>query len=146
MKLLFLFMMTILLTACAGSRYASTYSNSPDRMRISTCQLDSIFTWLMQRDSAYVRDSIYMCEKGDTVTKYVEHVRYKYKVCTDTLYKYRILHDTMYIEKHNNICGVKRPYIKKPRRWQEKGLMWAGGLCCIFSIWALLLYLKRKFR
>ena len=40
----------------------------------------------------------------------------------------------------------KPVYIEKPHRWYETGLMWAGGLCCIAAImWALFLYLKRKF-
>ena len=146
MKHLFTILAAILLASCASTRYASTYDESRDSTRVSTRQLDSIFARLMQRDSIYIRDSIYVREKGDTVTKYVERVRYQYKVHTDTLYKYRTLRDTVYMERRDSI-RVERPvYIEKPRRWYETGLMWAGGLCCIAAImWALFLYLKRKF-
>ena len=100
----------------------------------------------MRRDSVYIRDSIYVWEKGDTVTKYVERVRYQYKLQTDTLYKYRSLRDTVYMERCDSIRVEKPVYIEKPRRWYETGLMWAGCLCCISAImWTLFLYLKRKF-
>ena len=146
MKHLFLILAAILLASCASIRYASTYDESRDSVRVSTRQLDSIFARLMQRDSVFIRDSIYVREKGDTVTKYVERVRYQYKVRTDTLYKYRTLRDTVYMEKRDSIRVEKPVYIEKPRRWYETGLMWAGGLCCISAImWALFLYLKRKF-
>lgn len=140
MKHLFTILAAILLASCASTRYASTYDESRDSTRVSTRQLDSIFARLMQRDSIYIRDSIYVREKGDTVTKYVERVRYQYKVHTDTLYKYRTLRDTVYMERRDSIR------VEKPRRWYETGLMWAGGLCCISAImWALFLYLKWKF-
>lgn len=84
MKHLFTILAAILLASCASPRYASTYDESRDSTRVSTRQLDSIFARLMQRDSIYIRDSIYVREKGDTVTKYVERVRYQYKVHTDT--------------------------------------------------------------
>ena len=71
----------------------------------------------MRRDSVYIRDSIYVWEKGDTVTKYVERVRYQYKLQTDTLYKYRSLRDTVYMERCDSIRVEKPVYIEKPRRW-----------------------------
>lgn len=51
----------------------------------------------MQRDSVYIRDSIYVREKGDTV----------------------------YMERCDSIRVEKPVYIEKPRRWYETGLMWA---------------------
>ena len=146
MKHLFLILAAILLASCASTRYAPTYDESRDSVRVSTRQLDSAFTRLMQRDSVFIRDSIYIRERGDTVTKYMERVRYQYKVQTDTLYKYRTLRDTVYMERRDSIRVEKPVYIEKPRRWYETGLMWAGGLCCIAAImWVLFLYLKRKF-
>ena len=51
-----------------------------------------------------------------------------------------------YDESRDSIRMEKPVYIEKPRRWYETGLMWSGGLCCISVImWALFLYLKRKF-
>lgn len=146
MKHLFLILAAILLASCASTRYAPTYDESRDSVRVSTRQLDSAFARLTQRDRVFIRDSIYIRERGDTVTKYMERVRYQYKVQTDTLYKYRTLRDTVYMEKRDSIRVEKPVYIEKPRRWYETGLMWVGGLCCISALlWAMFLYLKRKF-
>ena len=146
MKHLFTILAAILLAGCASTHYASTYEGSRDSTRVSTHQMDSIFSRLMQRDSIYVHDSIYVREKGDTVYQYVEKLRYKYVNSVDTMYKYRNLRDTVYIERCDSIRVEKPVYIEKPRRWYEKGLMCAGGMCCIALIlWTLIMYLKRKF-
>lgn len=139
-------LVAIMLASCVGARYASTYEGSRDSTRVSTHQMDSIFARMTQRDSIYVHDSIYVREKGDTVYQYVEKLRYKYVNSVDTLYKYRTLLDTMYIERRDSIRVEKPVYIEKPRRWYEKWLMWAGGMCCIALILlTLFLYLKCKF-
>lgn len=145
MKHLFTILTAILLAGCASTRYASTYEGSRDSTRVSTHQMDSIFSRLMQRDSIYVHDSIYVREKGDTVYQYVEKLRYKYVNSVDTMYKYRNLRDTVYIERCDSIRVEKPVYIEKPRRWYEKGLMLAGSMCCIALILlTLFMYLKRK--
>ena len=136
----------LMMASCVGARYASTYEGSRDSTRVSTHQMDSIFARMTQRDSIYVHDSIYVREKGDTVYQYVEKLRYKYVNSVDTLYKYRTLLDTVYIERRDSIRVEKPVYIEKTRRWYEKWLMWAGGMCCTALILlTLFLYLKRKF-
>lgn len=50
-------------------------------------------TWLYQHDSVFVK------EKGDTVYKYVEHIRYRDRFKTDTLVKVHEVHDTTTVEK-----------------------------------------------
>ena len=132
-----------MLTSCAATRKAST-EEVTDNYR-STEKLDSIFINAIQRDSIYLRDSIYVRERGDTVTTYVERVRYQYKLQSDTLYKYLTLRDTLYMVKRYRVRVEKPVYIEKPRLWYETGLMWVGGLCCLAAIlWAIFLYLKRK--
>lgn len=144
MRHIFWIVALLMLMSCAATRKAST-EEVTDNCR-STEKLDSIFITATQRDSIYLHDSIYVREKGDTVTKYVERVCYHYKLQTDTLYKYSILRDTVYIVKRKTICVDKPVYIEKPRLWYETGLMWVGGLCCLAAIlWAIFLYLKRKF-
>ena len=146
MKHLFTILAAILLAGCASTRYASTYEGSRDSTRVSTHQMDSVFARMTQRDSIYVHDSIYVREKGDTVYQYVEKLRYKYVNSVDTLYKYRTLRDTVYMERCDSIRVEKPVYIEKPRRWYEKGLMWAGSMCCtVLILLTLFLYLKRKF-
>lgn len=60
------------------------------------------------RDSAwfYVRDSIFVKEKGDTVYKYVEKWRYRDLWHTDTLIKVKV--DSVYI-KDTEIREVEKP-------------------------------------
>lgn len=146
MKHLFMILAALLLVSCAGTRYSSTYEGSRDSTRVSTHQMDSIFARLMQRDSIYVHDSIYVREKGDTVYQYVEKLRYKYVNSVDTLYKYRTLRDTVYMERCDSIRVENPVYIEKPLKWYNHGFVFVGRLCCIAAIlWALFLYIKRKF-
>lgn len=145
MKHLFTILAAILLASCASTRYASTYDESRDSTRVSTHQLNSIFAQLMQRDSIYIRDSIYVREKGDTVTKYVEKTLYKWRTRSDTVYRDRLRVDTLYTERTDSVT-VEKPVIEKQIKWYNQGFMWLGKMCCIALIlWAIFLYLKRKF-
>ena len=100
----------------------------------------------MQRDSIYQHDSIFVREKGDTVTKYVEHIRYQYKLHTDTMYRDRLRIDTLFINRTDSVTVEKPVYIEKPIKWYNRAFIWGGKLCCIALILlALFLYLKRKF-
>lgn len=54
-------------------------------------KVDSI--WQYQHDSVFVK------EKGDTIYKYVEHVRYRDHYKIDTLFRVREVHDTTTVEK-----------------------------------------------
>ena len=54
-------------------------------------RIDSI--WQYQHDSVFVR------EKGDTVYKYVEKIRYRDRFRIDTLVSVRELHDTTVVER-----------------------------------------------
>lgn len=100
----------------------------------------------MQRDSIYYRDSIYIKEKGDTVTYYVERLRYAYKIKTDTIYTYKLKRDTVYAVRTDSIRVTVPTYIEKPRKWYDTGAIWLGRMCCLaFLLWVLFLYLKRKF-
>ena len=54
-------------------------------------RVDSVKYW--QKDSVYIR------EKGDTVFKYVERIRYRDRFHMDTLLQVRELHDTTVVER-----------------------------------------------
>lgn len=143
---IYLVLAVIMLASCAGPRIASTVSDSRDSTRVSAQQLDSLYRQLMQRDSIYHRDSIYIREKGDTVTCYIERTRYAYKLRTDTLYRTRIKCDTIYVERTDSVKVTQPVYIEKPVKWYDAGAVWLGRLCIITLIlWAVFLYLKRKF-
>ena len=133
----------LMLMSCAATRKAST--EVTDNYR-STEKLDSIFITAIQRDSIYLHDSIYVRETGDTVYKYVEKLRYKYVNSVDTLYRTIVRVDTAYVERTKVEIREKPMYIEKQVKWYNKGFMWLGRICCLSAIlWAILLYIKRKF-
>lgn len=137
----------LMLAGCASTRRAvNTYQMQQDSTYNSVRRLDSLFRVMMQRDSTYRRDSIYIWEKGDTVTKYVERTKYRIVTRTDTLYRDRLRTDTLYINRTDSVTVEKPVYIEKQMKWYDKGFIWVGRLCCLAAIlWALFLYLKRKF-
>lgn len=137
----------MLLAGCASTRRAvNTYQMQQDSTYSSVQRLDSLFRVMMQRDSVYQRDSIYIREKGDTVTKYVERTKYRIVTRTDTVYRDRLRIDTLYINRTDSVTVEKPVYIEKQMKWYDKGFIWVGRLCCLAAIlWALFLYLKRKF-
>ena len=146
MKNLITLLSTLLLMGCASTRYASTTQISRDSTYNYAQQLDSLYRAIWQRDSVYKRDSIYICEKGDTVTKYVEKTLYKWHTHTDTVYRDRWRADTLYIERTDSIMVEKPIYIEKQMQWYNQGFVWLGKMCCIALIlWVRFLYLKRKF-
>jgi hypothetical protein len=137
----------LMLAGCASTRRAvNTYQMQQDSTYNSVRRLDSLFRVMMQRDSTYRRDSIYIWEKGDTITKYVERTKYRIVTRTDTLYRDRLRTDTLYINRTDSVTVEKPVYIEKQMKWYDKGFIWVGRLCCLAAIlWALFLYLKRKF-
>lgn len=125
-----------MLTSCASTRRATSSRDTRDSTHIINQQVDSI----------YYRDSIYIKEKGDTVTYYVERLRYAYKIKTDTIYTYKLKRDTVYAVRTDSIRVTVPTYIEKPRKWYDTGAIWLGRMCCLaFLLWVLFLYLKRKF-
>ena len=146
MKHLIWILIALCLVSCAGPRYTSTATTKQKSDYINTLRLDSLFKSAMQRDSIYIRDSVYIHEKGDTVTKYVEKERYRYIILTDTIYRNIFYSDTVYIERTDSV-GVEKPYfIEKRLKWHENCFLWLGKICRIAAIlWALFLYLKQKF-
>lgn len=145
MRFLVMIIAAAMLTGCASTRRATSSRDTRDSTRISQ-QVDSIYRQLMQRDSIYYRDSIYIKEKGDTVTYYVERLRYAYKIKTDTIYTYKLKRDTVYAVRTDSIRITVPTYIEKPRKWYDTGAIWLGRMCCLaFLLWVLFLYLKRKF-
>ena len=141
MKHLLWILAALLLTSCAATKRTTT-----EREYNSTQHLDSLFKSTLSRDSIYIHDSIYVREKGDTLYKYVEKIRYKYITRQDTITRYTLKVDTVYKDS-GRVEMYERPvYVEKPVKWYNKGFMWLGRICCIAAIlWALFLYLKRKF-
>lgn len=144
MKHLLWGLVALLLMGCAATK--RTTKETHEREYNSTQRLDSLFKSALSRDSIYIHDSIYVREKGDTLYKYVEKIRYKYITRQDTIIRYALKVDTVYRDS-GRVEVYERPvYVEKPVKWYNKGFMWLGRMCCIVAIlWALFLYLKRKF-
>lgn len=51
---------------------------------IESVRYDSVMIEKLMRDSVYVRDSVYLKEKGDTIYKYKDRFVYVYKNSVDT--------------------------------------------------------------
>ena len=144
MKYFLWILSALLLTSCAATKRTTTKTH--EREYNSTQHLDSLFTSTLSRDSIYIHDSIYVREKGDTLYKYVEKIRYKYITRQDTITRYTLKVDTVYRDSGRVEVHERPVYVEKPVKWYNKGFMWLGRMCCIAAIlWALFLYLKRKF-
>lgn len=142
----FAIIIPLMLASCASQRTASIHQIDRDSTYTSTRQRDSLSRTMRQRDSVYQRDSIYIYEKGDTIAKYVEKIKYKWQIRTDTLYRDRWWIDTVFINRTDSITVVKPVEVKKPIKWYTQSFIWIGRLCCLAVIfWVLFLYLKRKF-
>ena len=96
----------VLLSGCRNVKYVP----------VETVRVDTTYINKVQKDSIYQRDSIYVMEKGDTITVYRD--RY--------LYRDKMVRDTVYI---NRTDSVQVPYpVERPlSRWQQVKLD-VGGL------------------
>lgn len=90
-------------------------------------------TYVSKVDSIYKyeRDSVFVKEKGDTVYKYVERVRYRDRYKVDTLIK--VMVDSVAVER---ITEVK---VEKPLSWWQKfrigAFWWLVTILLIGAVW-----------
>ena len=82
---------------------------------VETVRTDTVYVNRLAVDSVMVRDSIYIHEKGDTVT---EH-RYHY------IYKYRDRVDTLYLASRDTV-SVPYPVEKELTKWQSFKVDYGG--------------------
>ena len=106
---------------------------------IESVRYDSLMIEKLMRDSVFVRDSVYLQEKGDTVFKYKDRFGY--------VYKNRI--DTFFAEKIREI-EVPVPVERKLTWWERVKLNYAewviAVLVAIALVYALRQWLARKIR
>ena len=130
-----LLLAALLLAGCASHRHASTAVHR-DVDHAYTQRQDSLLRALLQRDSVYVLD------RGDTVTRYVERLRYQLQVRTDTLYRSVVRRDTVYAE-HADTVTVEVP-VEVPMRWYDRGFAWLGRLSALLLLVLALRGWRRK--
>jgi hypothetical protein len=80
---------------------------------------DSIYLSRVERDSVFVRDSVLIREKGDTV--YRDRWRVEYRE--------RVLRDTAWIERNDTITNVVE--VEKALTWWERTRMAAGDVALL---------------
>jgi hypothetical protein len=106
---------------------------------IESVRYDSVMIEKLMRDSVFVRDSVYLQEKGDTIYKYKDRFVY--------VYKNRV--DTFIAEKIREI-KVPVPVERKLTWWERVKLNYAewviAVLVAIALVYALRQWLARKIR
>ena len=106
---------------------------------VESVRYDSLMIEKLMRDSVFVRDSVYLQEKGDTVFKYKDRFVY--------VYKNRV--DTFFAEKIREI-EVPVPVERKLTWWERVKLNYAewviAVLVAIALVYALRQWLARKIR
>lgn len=106
---------------------------------VESVRYDSVMIEKLMRDSVFVRDSVYIKEKGDTVYKYKDRFVY--------VYKNRV--DTFFAEKIHEI-EIPVPVERKLTWWERVKLNYAewaiGVLVAVALGYALRQWLARKIR
>lgn len=98
---------------------------------IETVRTDSIFLAKLQKDSIYIKDSVFVRQGNDTVWKE------KYK----QIYKYVLQRDTVFISRIDSV-QIPVPVEKKIGFWEQKKQ--EAGLIIIGMVITLAILLLRK--
>lgn len=93
---------------------------------VETVRTDTVYVNSVSVDSVLVKDSVYIHEKGDTVTEY----RYKY------VYRLKDRVDTLYISSRDTV-SVPYPVEKELTRWQRTKVDYGGW--AMFLVFAFIL-------
>ena len=106
---------------------------------IEVVRTDSLMIEKLMKDSVFVRDSVYLKEKGDTIYLYKD----KY------VYVLKEVADTVYMEQVREV-EVPVPVERKLSWWERMKLKYAewalGVLVAIALIYALRKWMARKLR
>lgn len=104
-----IFIIILLMSAiCIGCRTIEYYP-------VETVRSDTVYVNRLAVDSVLVRDSVYIHERGDTVTEY----RYQY------VYRYKDRVDTLYLSKVDTV-GVPYPVEMELTKWQSVKVDYGG--------------------
>ena len=106
---------------------------------IESVRYDSLMIEKLMRDSVFVRDSVYLMEKGETVYQYKD----KY------VYVYKIRVDTFYMEKIREV-DVPVPVERKLSWWERIKMEYTEIVISVFIavalVYALRKWIARKVR
>ena len=106
---------------------------------IESVRYDSLMIEKLMCDSVFVRDSVYLQEKGDTIYKYKDRFVY--------VYKNRV--DTFFAEKIREV-KVPVPVERKLTWWEVVKMEWLdrifAALIIVALYWTIKEWLARKIR
>ena len=106
---------------------------------VESVRYDSVMVEKLMRDSVFVRDSVYLKEKGDTIYKYKDRFVYVYKNRVDTFFTEKIR------EKE-----VPVPVERKLSWWEVVKMEWLdrifAALIIVALYWNLKEWLARRTR
>ena len=127
----------------------TVYHEKKDTVVINTHKTDTIHEMSHHTDSVYVRDSVFVVQRSDTVYYYKERWNNNVQLRHDTLYKHHT--DTLYIYK--TIVQRDTVYhaiddgnvvVKEKAKWNW--LSWVGLMCiasCLFFVVLLMIKYKK---
>ena len=131
MKLKHAIMLLLMLIGVMGM----VLSCSPKIIEHVVYQKDTTYVAKIDSIYKYEKDSVFVKERGDTVYKYVEKVRYRDRYKVDTLIKVKV--DSVAVET------IKEVKVSEPLSWWKsfkiKAFWWLLG-----SVIALLIWIFRK--
>lgn len=106
---------------------------------------DTLRQVVQRYDSIYIRDSVSLIHRNDTVflTKWRDQLKYIYR--TDTLYNTKADSIYAYIEKPVPYEVEKIVKVEKPLKWWQKTLMWMG-VVAIIAIGYLIYRLVKRYK
>lgn len=111
-------LLAVLVASCGAARVQTQTIYVRDTTYISKVQVDSV----------YKRDSVFVKEKGDTIYKYVERYRDRYKFLRDTIYRYKL--DSVYVDKER-VVKVE----KQLTAWQRFKMRGFWALLAAMACW-----------
>lgn len=111
-------LLAVLVASCGAARVQTQTIYVRDTTYISKVQVDSV----------YKRDSVFVKEKGDTIYKYVERYRDRYKFLRDTIYRYKV--DSVYVDKER-VVKVE----KQLTAWQRFKMRGFWALLAAMACW-----------
>lgn len=101
---------------------------------------DTLRTTALRVDSIFVRDSISLIQRGDTILIEKYRDRFRYINRTDTLY--RVKTDSVAVKEPYPVEVVKE--VAKPLAWWQQTLMWLGVGCVASLIIFMYIVLRKK--
>lgn len=120
-RIILLGLVVLLLCSCGATRVQTQTIYVRDTTYVSKVQVDSV----------YKRDSVFVKEKGDTIYKYVERYRDRYKFLRDTIYRYKV--DSVYVDKERVVKVEKQ--LTAWQRFRLRGFWILAAIIGGYIVW-----------